>query len=100
MKIMVYHVGFEIIRGPDINRGRKNADFGQGFYLSDDLEFSRRWSRVRKDEDTVLNAYELDLNGLQVRRLNRNEEWFEYIFENRNHVVLFRLTWLMKLFRL
>jgi len=26
----------------------KNADFGQGFYLSPDREFSVRWARERK----------------------------------------------------
>ena len=30
---------------PDITIGRKNADFGQGFYLTDDLDFTRRWAR-------------------------------------------------------
>ena len=30
----LYHTGAVEIREPDILRGRKNADFGQGFYLS------------------------------------------------------------------
>ena len=39
---ILYHTGFETIRKPDITIGRKNADFGQGFYLSDDEEFSAK----------------------------------------------------------
>ena len=39
----LYHTGREEIREPDIRRGRRNADFGQGFYLTPDREFARRW---------------------------------------------------------
>ena len=36
----LYHAGKEEIREPDIYLGRKNADFGQGFYLTPDREFA------------------------------------------------------------
>lgn len=80
----LYHTGFEQIKKPDIHFGRKNADFYQGFYLSDNLEFSMRWAKVRKDKDTILNTYRLNTEGLKIKRLERNEEWFEYIFKNRS----------------
>lgn len=79
----VYHTGFDVIAAPDIRRGRANADFGQGFYLSDSEEFSRRWARERRGMTTYLNAYELDITGLHVKNLPRGEEWFRYIFDNR-----------------
>ena len=79
----VYHTGFDIISSPDIRRGRANADFGQGFYLSDSEEFSRRWARERRGMTTYLNSYELDLAGLKVKYLPRGDEWFRYIFNNR-----------------
>ena len=75
----LYHTGTEEIRSPDVRRGRKNADFGQGFYLTPDLEFARRWAGER----AVLNAYELDDSGLIVRRFERGGEWFDCIFRNR-----------------
>ena len=40
----LYHTGKMIIRDPDLTRGRKNADFGQGFYLTPDMEFAYRWA--------------------------------------------------------
>ena len=43
MIMKLYHTGEVVIREPDIRRGRKNADFGQGFYLTPDEEFARRW---------------------------------------------------------
>lgn len=82
-KIELYHTGFEIIPEPDIRVGRKNADFGQGFYLSGDAEFSRRWAKERRDRKTYINRYALDTDGLRVKRLSRDSEWFGYIFDNR-----------------
>ena len=75
----LYHTGREEIRDPDIRRGRKNADFGQGFYLSPDRDFSYRWAGA----DAVINEYELDEGGLLIHRFNRDEDWFSYIFQNR-----------------
>ena len=40
----LYHASDRVIKEPDVNRGRRNADFGQGFYLSPDREFSVRWA--------------------------------------------------------
>ena len=82
--ITLYHTGFEKIEQPDIHIGRANADFGQGFYLSDNGGFSRRWARSRRGETTWLNTYTLALDALQVKRFERGAEWFDYIFHNRS----------------
>ena len=81
--MVLYHTGYQEIRVPDIRHGRINADFGQGFYLTANEEFARRWARERRDSQTILNVYDLDLTGLHVHRFERNEEWFDYIFRNR-----------------
>ena len=81
----LFHTGYQIIEKPDVHYGRKNADFGQGFYLSDNEEFSKRWARIRKGTTTYLNRYELDLKDLQVKYLSRNDQWFKYIYNNRSH---------------
>ena len=82
--LQLFHTGFQVIRKPDIRAGRKNADFGQGFYLADDQEFSRRWAQERKGSATYLNAYELDTEGLAVKHFSRDAEWFKYIKDNRS----------------
>ena len=56
----LFHTGFEEIREPDLRRGRRNADFGQGFYLSDSGEFAGKWAKERKNRQVTVNAYELD----------------------------------------
>ncbi len=75
----LYHTGNVEIRKPDIQRGRVNADFGQGFYLTPDKEFTYRWA----GRNAVINVYELDLTGLAVHRFTRDQDWFRYIFSNR-----------------
>ena len=75
----LFHTGYAEIREPDIHYGRKNADFGQGFYLSDSDEFAGKWMRERKDVVIHVNAYELDLAGLQVLGFTRDKDWLDYI---------------------
>ena len=82
--VLLYHTGFDIIRHPDVRHGRGNADFGQGFYLTANVEFARRWARKREDCQTIVNAYDLDPDGLAVLRFQRDENWFRYIFANRS----------------
>ena len=83
-RIALYHSGFQQIEKPDIHHGRRNADFGQGFYLSDDEEFARRWAKRRRGETTWINIYELDLSGLNTVEFQRDQKWFDYIYANRS----------------
>jgi hypothetical protein len=77
----LYHTGRIEIREPDVHHGRRNADFGPGFYLTPDLDFAMRWVKA----ESIINEYELDETGLTIYRFQRNEEWFHYIFNNRNY---------------
>ena len=83
--MILYHIGKAIIEKPDIHYGRKNADFAQGFYLSNDLEFSLKWATFDNDSITYLNKYELDLNGLKIKKFTKDKDWFNYIYKNRNN---------------
>ncbi len=77
--MILYHTSDQEIQHPDIHRGRKNADFGWGFYLTPDKEFTYRWAR----DNAVVNEYELDETGLEIQRFTRSVEWFDYIYYNR-----------------
>ncbi len=77
--MILYHTSDREIVYPDIHHGRKNADFGWGFYLTPDREFTYRWAR----DNAVVNEYELDEHGLDMHVFLRDQEWFEYIFNNR-----------------
>ena len=77
--MILYHTSNREIRIPDIHHGRKNADFGWGFYLTPDKDFTYRWA----GENAVVNEYEFDENGLVIHRFCRDTNWFRYIFNNR-----------------
>ncbi len=77
--MILYHTSDREIKVPDIRRGRKNADFGWGFYLTPNKDFTYRWAR----ENAVVNEYVFDESGLVIQRFTRSIEWFEYIFNNR-----------------
>lgn len=78
----LYHTGTAEIPSPDIRHGRVNADFGQGFYLTPDADFTWRWAR----NNAVVNEYDFDLTGLLVHRFTRNADWFNYIYQNRRAI--------------
>ena len=79
MSMKLYHTSNVKIRFPDLTHGRKNADFGQGFYLTPDWNFAARWA----GNDAIVNMYELNTQDLQIKVFRRDEEWFNYIFQNR-----------------
>ena len=81
--IKLYHSGYEEIREPDVHRGRRNADLGQGFYTTDKREFACRWAREKPGAEIYVNNYELDPEGLNIKKFSRDEEWFRYVFSNR-----------------
>ena len=81
--ITLFHAGYEVIKEPDVHHGRKNADFGQGFYTTDDISFARRWGREKPGTEVIINKYELDESSLKIKRFERDQSWFEYIFSNR-----------------
>lgn len=76
----LYHTSSLELKNPDIYYGRKNADFGGGFYLSDNPEFSKKWAN---EEKNCINIYSLDLTGLDVKQFSLDEEWFDYVLGHR-----------------
>lgn len=81
--MVLFHTSDRIIKVPDLGIGRRNADFGQGFYMSSDDSFAGTWARERTSSDIYVNSYEADFTGLRVKNLERDAEWFDYIFHNR-----------------
>lgn len=77
--MILYHTSDREIRNPEIHHGRKNADFGWGFYLTPDKDFTYRWA----GENAIVNEYEMDENGLVIHRFGRDTDWFQYIYNNR-----------------
>jgi hypothetical protein len=80
MILRLYHASKDIITNIDLSIGRENADFVQGFYLSDNIDFSYKWAK----KNFYINIYELDTTDLKIKHFSKDNDWFEYIKNNRN----------------
>lgn len=81
--IKVYHGSNIPVPFPQISKGRKNVDFGLGFYVTDNYEIAEKWASHKKD-NAVISEYELDINKLKTYRFNLDSEWLNYVIANRN----------------
>ena len=89
--IIVYHGGTETIEKPICKFGRKNLDFGQGFYVTNLREQAVTWANNmsrNRNKPAVLNRYKLDRESiLQNARCKifcaYDKEWLEFIVGNR-----------------
>ena len=60
MKTKVYHGTIETVENPICAFGRKNLDFGQGFYVTDIREQAVKWAVLiaqKRKEHPVINRY-------------------------------------------
>ena len=87
----VYHGSTVAVSKPLVRIGRKNLDFGQGFYITDLKEQAVSWASrpLNVNKPKVLNVYELDLDAViahQFRYLQfaaYDEEWLDFVVSNR-----------------
>lgn len=91
----LYHGSTVAVRTPNISRGRKNTDFGKGFYTTTDYEQAARWARIKRDREkdtkAVVSIYEFDEHRLNSPELNvmryegATEEWLDFVVRNRRN---------------
>ena len=91
--IYLYHGTDTEIIVPLHDKGRKGTDFGQGFYLTPNLEsavnMAHRVARRKNSPESVVMCYALDENqlvssGLRIRSfLNIEPEWLRFVVANR-----------------
>lgn len=89
--LRVYHGATCTIEGPLCNAGRRNLDFGCGFYLTDLREQAARWAlrqAAERDLPPLLNIYELDMDCIHTTyRYLRFEAydlaWLDFIADSR-----------------
>lgn len=85
-KITIYHGSDKIIEAPTFGAGRKNNDFGLGFYCTEDIELAKEWA-VSSLSDGFANCYTLDTEYLNILNLNSPEytilNWIAVLVEHR-----------------
>jgi len=85
-KITIYHGSKQIVEVPLWGMGRKNNDFGLGFYCTENIDLAKEWA-VSSLNDGFANRYTLDTENLSVLNLNCPEytilNWIAVIVEHR-----------------
>lgn len=84
--ITIYHGSGKIIENPTFGGGRKNNDFGIGFYCTESKELAKEWA-VSSLHDGFANRYILDTEYLNILNLNSPDytilNWIAVLVEHR-----------------
>ena len=82
----LYHGSNRIIKQPQFGFGKKNNDYGLGFYCTEDADMAKEWA-VQAESDGVVNVYNLDMSDLRVLNLNGDDycilDWLVILLKNR-----------------
>ena len=84
--ITIYHGSEKIVEKPILGRGRKNNDFGLGFYCTASKELAKEWA-VSNLYDGISNCYTLDTEYLNILNLNSSDysilNWIAVLVKHR-----------------
>lgn len=84
--ITVYHGSDKVVEQPVFGGGRRNNDFGYGFYCTASEEIAKEWA-VSSLRDGFANRYTLDTEYLRVLNLNSPDytilNWIAVLVEHR-----------------
>ena len=84
--ITIYHGSKQIVEIPTFGLGRKNNDFGLGFYCTESNELAKEWA-VSSLREGFLNRYTLDTEYLNTLNLNSPNysilNWIAVLVEHR-----------------
>lgn len=88
-KRKLYHGSNVIVEHPLVSIGRKDLDFGPGFYLTPLFEQASKWAvrikTIRRVGQPIVNAY--DFTQPQACKLKHfcayDKEWLDFIIDSR-----------------
>ncbi len=84
--ITIYHGSKQIVEAPVFGEGKRNNDFGLGFYCTESDELAKEWA-VSSLSDGFSNKYTLDTEYLKILNLNSPEytilNWIAVLIEHR-----------------
>lgn len=85
-QIIIYHGSEQIVEVPTFGLGKKNNDFGLGFYCTESDELAKEWA-VSSLRNGFSNRYTLDTEYLNILNLNSPDytilNWIAVLVEHR-----------------
>ena len=88
-KQTLYHGSNVIVEQPLVSIGRKDLDFGSGFYLTPLFEQASKWAvrikTIRGAEEAIVNTYKFALpQNCKIKRFDAyDKEWLDFIVDSR-----------------
>ena len=90
-KLELLHGSDHIIEKPSFHIGRKNNDYGQGFYCTKENSMAMEWA-CKQNTNGFANRYSLDISSLKILNLLDGHynilHWMALLLQNRT----FRLS--------
>ena len=84
--ITLYHGSKQIVEIPTFGLGRKNNDFGLGFYCTESINLAKEWA-VSSLNDGFASRYTLDTEYLNILNLNSPDytilNWIAVLVDHR-----------------
>ena len=101
----LYHGSTMVVRKPNVKRGRTTTDFGQGFYLTTNLEQAQRWAllkqRREKSKKAIVSVFDFDETILfdtsysVLQYDGPTEDWLNFVVQNRKGKFLHKFDYVM-----
>lgn len=84
--ITIYHGSEKVVERPTFGEGKKNNDFGLGFYCTSSIDLAKEWA-VSSLRDGFANCYALNTEYLNILNLNSPDytilNWIAVLMEHR-----------------
>ena len=84
--ITLFHGSEKVIEVPSFSEGKRNNDFGLGFYCTETENFAKEWA-VSSLRDGFCNRYTLDTEYMKILNLNSPDytilNWIAVLVEHR-----------------
>lgn len=84
--ITLFHGSEKVIEAPSFGEGKRNNDFGLGFYCTETENLAREWA-VSSLRDGFCNRYTLDTEYMKILNLNSPDytilNWIAVLVEHR-----------------
>lgn len=84
--MLLYHGSDHVIKRPEFGAGKKNNDYGRGFYCTENIELAKEWA-VSEDADGYVNKYSIDTSHLSILDINSEQytmlHWLGILLKNR-----------------
>lgn len=92
----LYHGSNVGVRKPSLRLGRKNTDFGRGFYTTTSAEQAEHWTTIKMDRakagKRIVSVFEMDEDlltnpELKIREFHGlDEAWLDFVVASRKGV--------------